>query len=46
MTSGAIDEYWTAQGCGLVPLLVRLVSRNDLDERSAYLLLEKPGGLK
>ena len=42
MTTFGIDEFWTASAVnGLVPRLVSLVPRNDLDERYAYYALTK-----
>lgn len=43
MTTYRIDEFWSAaKVCGLTPRLVSLVTKNALDERYAYYLLEKP----
>ncbi|QYN22958.1 bifunctional 2-polyprenyl-6-hydroxyphenol methylase/3-demethylubiquinol 3-O-methyltransferase UbiG [Amycolatopsis sp. DSM 110486] len=40
MTTYGIDAFWqTATRCGLQPLAVHLVPKNDLDERYAYFFL-------
>lgn len=43
MTTYGIAPFWQlAEGCGLTPQWVRLVPRDELDERYAYFLLTKP----
>lgn len=43
MTTYRIDEFWELSArCGLVPHLVTLVPRNELDRRYAYFVLSKP----
>ncbi|MGW4482927.1 class I SAM-dependent methyltransferase [Amycolatopsis sp. NPDC004368] len=45
MTTYGIDAFWqTATRCGLAPLAVHLVPRNELDERYAYFFLHNGTG--
>jgi hypothetical protein len=43
MTTYSIEEFWTLiETCGLRPVSVELVPRDDLDERYAYFTVTRP----
>jgi SAM-dependent methyltransferase len=43
MTTYSIDSFWTLVGeCGLRPVSVELVPRDELDERYAYFIVTRP----